>query len=362
MPFEKNATFSLHNVGDQLVTVQTAEAKSGKWSWDESSMHFHSTWHQYSKEDTGDTVEKRENGRHAHDLNFTSVKGKGVYVGDVLTIFNGAGQWWGEGDEKIYVDGEHFPSHIGTGTEDYFGYAWCRPEFFDSAFHAQPEGGGNLVGGFTVNERFRALDAIPFTKSLNFDMELWHWAKTKVDYAPTTFFYARPGATSGITPDPASAARRVTRKREDIVDIYRLPGVLEAENLKVAETTGGKVVVQEVPEFGWSNERQAWWTGGRVGDEITLEFSVERPGKYEVIANLTKAVDYAIVRASVNKLPSEQSLDRFNQSVGHDEVRLGVFDLAKGVNRLSFKIEGANPLSVKKYMVGVDYLKLIPRR
>ena len=35
--------------------------------------------------------------------------------------------WWGEGDEKVFVDGEKFPSHFGTGTEDYYGYAWCWP-------------------------------------------------------------------------------------------------------------------------------------------------------------------------------------------------------------------------------------------
>ena len=34
----------------------------------------------------------------------------------------------GEGDEKVYVDGETFPSHFGTGTEDYYGYAWGRYE------------------------------------------------------------------------------------------------------------------------------------------------------------------------------------------------------------------------------------------
>lgn len=362
MPFEKHATFSLRNVGDQLVSVEQAKAKTGKWSWDQRSMHFHCTWHQYSQEDTGDTVEKRENGRHAHDVNFTSIKGTGVYVGDALTVFNGASQWWGEGDEKIYVDGEHFPSHIGTGTEDYFGYAWCRPEFFDSAFHAQPEGGGNLVAGFTVNERYRALDAIPFTKSLVFDMELWHWAKTKVDYAPTTFFYARPGATTTIAPDPKTAARPVTLKREDIVDIYRVPGVLEGENLKIARTTGGKVIVQDVPEFGWSNDRQAWWTDAKPGDEMTLEFPVAKSGTYDLLANLTKANDYAAVNIKVNDKPVADQFDRFNPTVAHDELNLGKFDLARGVNRITFRIEGANQKALKKYFVGIDYLKLMPAR
>jgi hypothetical protein len=122
------------------------------------------------------------------------------------------------------------------------------------------------------------------------------------------------------------------------------------------------MTVQEVPEFGWSNDRQAWWTDGRAGDEMTLEFPADKPGKYDVIVNLTKADDYAIVSAAVNDLPTEKRLDRFNPSVAHDEIRLGTFDLVKGVNRLTFKIDGANPQAVKKYMVGVDYLKLVPAK
>ena len=50
--------------------------------------------------------------------------------------------WWGEGDEKIYVDGEAFPSLFGTGTEDYFGYAWSTTETFAHAYHAQTRAPG----------------------------------------------------------------------------------------------------------------------------------------------------------------------------------------------------------------------------
>ncbi|HEX3602064.1 MAG TPA: glycoside hydrolase family 172 protein [Lacipirellulaceae bacterium] len=362
MPFEKSMEVTLHNVGKQPVHVEIAEARVGKWKWDDRSMHFHSAWHQYAAQDTGGRVgENREmGGTHARDLNFVSVDGKGVYVGDSLTVFNGAAQWWGEGDEKVYVDDERFPSHFGTGSEDYYGYAWCRPEFFQSAFHAQPEGGGNLAGGYSVNDRFRSLDAIPFLKSLRFDMELWHWAKTTIDYAPTTFFYARPGATANVEPDPKEAARRVTMKREDIVEIYRVPDALEGEDLKVAKATGGKVIVQEVSQFAWSGDRQAWWVDGKVGDELTLEIPVKHAGKYEIIANLTKANDYAIVGISVNRKPVDGHFDRFNPTVANDEMKLGTFDLASGVNRITFRIEGANPLALKKHFVGIDYLKLTP--
>ena len=38
-------------------------------------------------------------------------------MGAMLNIMNPVIWWWGEGDEKVYIDGEEFPSIFGTGTE-----------------------------------------------------------------------------------------------------------------------------------------------------------------------------------------------------------------------------------------------------
>ena len=63
--------------------------------------------------------------RPFRDWHVAGIQGQGHLVGTVLDVENPpAAAWWGEGDEKIYVDGEAFPSLFGTGTEDYFGYAW----------------------------------------------------------------------------------------------------------------------------------------------------------------------------------------------------------------------------------------------
>jgi hypothetical protein len=152
------------------------------------------------------------------DINYTKLEGEGIYVGDVLVLFNTEPRWWGEGDEKIYVDGEGFPSHIGTGTEDYYGYAWCRPESFTNhPFISQPDGSGNLAPGYTVNIRYRGLDGIPFKESLTFDMELWHWTKALMNYAVATFWYMKPGGKCFVEPDIAGAKAKVALKRSDIV-------------------------------------------------------------------------------------------------------------------------------------------------
>lgn len=206
MPFKKQARLTLQNLGDQKVGV-TGTLTTLPWKWNKRSLYFHAAWKQWPDIRTKSNPADPEYG--ASDLNWVTINGRGKYVGDVLTLYNNAPKWWGEGDEKIYIDGETFPSHFGTGTEDYYSYAWCMPAPFSAPFHAQPCGDGNKKTGFSVNCRFRALDAIPFKKSLKFDMELWHWAETTMDYAPAVFWYADAGDSWDVEPMPVQAQRKV---------------------------------------------------------------------------------------------------------------------------------------------------------
>jgi hypothetical protein len=130
----------------------TLTVEQRPWKWDERSMHFHADWQYRYPFDS----------QPAFDWNYLTAQGQGVLAGDVLTVMNTSPDWWGEGDEKIFVDGEAFPSHLGTGTEDYYGYAYCTPEFFEDPFHAQPRADGPRNFGRVTNLRCRSLDAIPF--------------------------------------------------------------------------------------------------------------------------------------------------------------------------------------------------------
>ncbi|MDN5202211.1 DUF2961 domain-containing protein [Fulvivirgaceae bacterium BMA10] len=214
MPFAKKATISLINHGEQQVTVQSLVVGHEAYTWDEQSMYFHAAW----KETRGMETELRK------DENYIIVKGKGVFVADNLTLFNSFPDttginWWGEGDEKIYVDNEEFPSHFGTGTEDYYCYAWCRPQWFTSPFASQPIGEGNKTPGNTSNNRYRLLDAIPFTSNFKFDMEIWHPYRAKLNYSPATFWYAFPDAEWNIAPDPQGVKKKVALKIKDVTGL-----------------------------------------------------------------------------------------------------------------------------------------------
>ncbi len=357
MPFRKTCRVTLHNLGGQLVHATLCDIRTGEWTWDERSMHFHATWRQLTKVET-----QTNKGAHhgAFDVNYATVKGQGVYVGDTLTLFNGASAWWGEGDEKIFVDGEAFPSHFGTGTEDYYGYAWCRSEFFEAPFHAQPTGAGNNAPGMSVNSRYRALDAIPFNSTLQVDMELWHWKKTEMNYAPATFWYARPGATCNVAPDPESAALPIARKQDDVVEVYRIPGAIEAEKLEIAERTGGTTREQTWREDIWSRGVQVWWTQAKPDDRLVFRLPVERAGRYTIDAHLTKADDYAVVRIAVNGDVLHESLDLYNPEVVAKRITLGEAVLKEGDNLVEFRIVGANDKAKRQFMVGVDCLVLKP--
>ena len=91
-----------------------------------------------------------------------------------------------------------------------------------------------------------------------------------------------------------------------------------------------------------------------------MAFPVAAAGRYEVVANLTKAIDYGIVQLAVND-NEPQEFDRYHPTVAHDKLVVGTFDLPQGQNRLTVSIVGANDKAIKRYMFGLDYLLLVPK-
>ncbi len=345
MPYRESCRMTLVNVGEQDVSVEW-KVDTGPWQWDERSMTFHTTWRQEYPIDTSTK----------HDWNYVEITGKGVFMGDTLAMNNPNEIWWGEGDEKIYFDGQKFPSHFGTGTEDYYGYAWCTPEFFESPFHAQPRAEGPRNKGHVTNTRVRLLDGIPFTKDLRFDMEVWHWRPCTVAYAATTHWYAFPGAEANYEPMPEWARVIVAEGPKPV----KIEGAIEGESMQILEATGGTTEVQDVPHFRWSGNQQIWWRDGKPGDKLVLAFDVEKAGKYTLSASLTKAIDYGIVRLSLDDKPLGEPIDLINNGVISKVFSFGAHDLTAGEHKLTAEITGSNPTAIAKHMFGLDYLKLDP--
>lgn len=357
MPFQKEAKITLHNLNDFTVNADGQVATSS-WKWDERSMHFGASWHQFTNLFTGEMKNNAGTG-NPFDINYVELKGKGVYVGDAITLFNTVYAWWGEGDEKVYVDGEKFPSHIGTGTEDYYGYAWCRPEKFSNhPFIAQPDGSGNFVPGYTVNMRFRDLDAIPFNNSLKFDMEMWHWTRAHINFAPTSFHYMLPGGSTNIKPDAENAKKAVVLKRSDLISPLVRDGKIEGEKMVFSNSTGGDFYYQNTKRHGWGDNMQAFWADTRVGDKLALSFISEKAGEFDVSARLTLASDYGKFNISLNGQKAASTVDAYSDKLVVKTVKLGRFALNQGENILEVTVAEARPNDKKTAFFGLDYLTI----
>lgn len=208
MPFREKCVLTVINYGAENIHLKVVVGLDS-YKWNNNSMYFGSSWHEYFH------LKSRNEKGLPFDLNFIDIKGRGIYAGDQITLFNNTYQWWGEGDEKIFVDGESFPSSFGTGSEDYYGYSFGRQEPFSHPFLSQPVGIGNMSWGVTTDMRHRSLDAIPFTKSISSNIELWHWADIRMNYALTTFYYLMPPFKHNIIPDIESVRRPVALSKID---------------------------------------------------------------------------------------------------------------------------------------------------
>lgn len=355
MPFKKSAKIYVINFGEQPVQVDF-KVSTSPYKWKNSSMHFGASWHELNQVHTA-TDPSLENHEWHFDVNYVDVKGKGVYVGDALTVFNTVDAWWGEGDEKIFVDGEEFPSCIGTGTEDYYGYAWCRPEKFTHPFIAQPAGAGNFHPGMTVNMRYRTLDAMPFTTEISSNIEMWHWVKTKINYAMTAMWYALPGFEINVEPNPDMVKKPVALHRADIYEpVINEKGILEGEHLEVMVTDSGTAGTQS-GDFGWSGQSQLWWRNAENGAKLNAKFILKETGKFRITAQLTKAIDYGIIQLYVNGIKAGSQFNGFYEGgVIPVEHALGTHVLSEGENILTIEITGADKNAKPGNMAGIDFI------
>lgn len=194
MPYAEAASVRLENLGDQPVTVAGSVRVVPRVWQPDRSMHFRARW-RADHELVADP-------RAVQDLPFLVARGAGVYVGTTSILLNPNpvptpyGSWWGEGDEKVFVDDAAQPALFGTGSEDYYNYSWSSPDIFAFPYCGQPRNDGPGNRGFVTNYRWHVLDPLPFTTGLAFYMELYSHERTPhLSYARISYHYGRPGLT-----------------------------------------------------------------------------------------------------------------------------------------------------------------------
>jgi hypothetical protein len=347
MPFLHSATLRLVNHGRQPVDIVQAEIVSGPYHWQTNSLHFHASWREYLFEDSN----KSALGWVGEDLNYITLEGAGRLVGDSLSIFNDAGtdiphsygNWWGEGDEKIYIDGEDFPSHFGTGTEDYYGYAWCLPDIFNTPFIAQPVGYGNSRTGKAINTRMRLLDDLPYRSSLVFDMELLPWRAGRHRFAPTVFWYALPGGVCH-TPDPLAASQlpvaQATSGIELATNTCPIGLRLEFDHMTITQNTGGPTSIVTTNGWGLSQEKCLFWKSSQLGSSLTFEFQASFTGECALAIKMISIPQSGTLSFWLNDIPFINSITLTGEAGHPFTLHLGRHIVNKGVNQLRIEVVG----------------------
>jgi hypothetical protein len=344
MPYHEHATLTLQNLGRFAAHVRLS-AVTTPFNWDDRSMYFHTSWHQQAQIPA----------RPFRDWNFVTVTGRGMLVGDVMSVFNPMRAWYGEGNEKIWIDRESFPSTLGTGTEDYYNASWAPNPVFQTPFANHPRIDEPNSQGQNVYTRTRCLDAIPFEKSLQFDFEIETWKDSRIDYSTTAYWYGSPGATSNIAPEPTEARRPIQALPPAMV----LQGALECESLPITAKSFGLITENQsmLPFTGtWSGNAQLLIRGQKIGDfvELTIPATGDAPRRVTLYA--TRARDYGILKFSINGQPIDEPFDGYTQiPTPSGPIALGIFTPKDGQLILRAELTGTNEKTDgAKFFAGLD--------
>lgn len=122
-----------------------------------------------------------------------SAKGSGQYIGTNVNIDNlrmtREWNWYGEGDDMIFIDGDQTPTIHGTGMEDYFNTAWCPTQSYNSPYFGIILGGGPNWSGKVTYYHYHIPDPITFNQSIKVTIEHGHDNHRSDDYSSTAYWY-----------------------------------------------------------------------------------------------------------------------------------------------------------------------------
>ena len=253
--------------------------------------------------------------------------------------------WFGEGDEKIYIDGEPTPSIWGTGTEDYFLSAWglktTSAQYFGTPYFDQ----WGIVGGHTSAYRWHIQDPLVFQKSIKVTMEHWGWIspdenaqqethswnERQDDYSSVAFWY-QTGTPSRQPPVPPAHERRL--KNLDLV--FPAPPFAG-----VAHHGQGECVVQR--NLAFYPEGQLFYKPVEVEDAwVEMTFDVQEKMPFRLLLSATRAEDYGIYQAFLNGTKIGPPFDLYHDSVSPWEIHLLDFWPEAGQYTLRLECVGKN--------------------
>ncbi|MGP4039531.1 glycoside hydrolase family 172 protein [Gracilibacillus sp. D59] len=115
MPFHKKAKITIENQHEGPIPALFYQIDYALHDeLPKNTAYFHAKWNR----------QKITNKAEDYVI-IDGIKGKGQYIGTYIGLATLERYWWGEGEVKMYLDGDtDYPTICGTGLEDYFGGAW----------------------------------------------------------------------------------------------------------------------------------------------------------------------------------------------------------------------------------------------
>jgi len=290
MPFRKSCKITVTNEGRRRVTMLYFHVDWDKLpSLPARTPYFHARYRQ--------SLPAPADGSNYEFLN---VKGKGHYVGTVMSVVQAEAGWFGEGDDYFWVDGQK-PSLEGTGTEDYFNDAWGL-HVNDGPYYGVTVAEGTDLGSRMTAYRWHLLDPIPFTKSLKAEIEHKGWTYNaegtvkssfgeRTDLISSVAFWYQEGIAKDQPPMPYGSTRLPQGNARQI----------EVEkSLAECKAEGGKASIS--PELFWSKD-VILFEGEGKGSKIEVPFDVPDAGDYELYTEVAQASDYGVYMVLLDGKP-----------------------------------------------------------
>jgi len=301
-------------------------------------LYFHARYNQQNRAIPGD-----------HTILNTT--GKGNYVGTVYSVLQVVNGWFGEGDDRFYIDGEKHPSLQGTGTEDYFGDAWGFREF-SSAYHGVSLYEGPLVGDRVSAYRWHLQDPIHFNKSLKFDIEhrgsvvdddgkKHSSSNERADWiSSVAFWYQTPAVYSDSKIAPlAQRSPPYQVLLASTLPMTAIPNKFtkEPEGIRFApETSDG---------------------------EIEFTFELKQSGRYKFSAILVDDLFGSQYQPMLDNQPAGVALNMLSKGGDWSEYVFGMFKLSAGSHKFKLKGVGVSPnrstLLKPQFAIGISSLILL---
>lgn len=349
MPYSREGSIEIldpTNIGCGVEIQATVE----KHRFGSNTLYFHSSWK------SSDGLCVSPDPAQCTEWDFITLEGRGYYVGDNLSLFNHSRAWYGEGDEKIYVDGESFPSYFGTGTEDYYNSSWAPVVVFHTPFGGAPRADLPSSAGYNTFLRTRLLDAIPFNSSLDFNFELISWVPGTVDYSSTIYWYGDAEASAVDADDPCQKEYDFPEPPQDPLK-FVIDNSIEGESLKPLYVSDGlNYDIQDMagfPDGIWSGSKQLTFYGGKIGDNAKLRITGLENARYKVSVIVTKAADYGISSFKIENGEPCVIDCYFPSVVNSEKTFIDEVDVKEGSFDVDITITGQNKQS-KGTMFGID--------